>query len=204
MTDAVGLGAVVPAKCPHVEVQDLDNDGWPDIYTTAAWRDPDGTVTPLIYRSLGPGDDGLPHFAPPRPIGSPMVYYPTGPTADFDADGRLDLLLVNWFADDHCRLLRNESPPRHWLDVRVVGRGGNRMGLGARVRVYPAGRLGQADALLGLQEVATGYGYAGGQPAVCHFGLGDVATVDIEVRLPDGTVLSRLNVTADQSLIAGE
>ncbi|MBX6312149.1 MAG: VCBS repeat-containing protein [Isosphaeraceae bacterium] len=96
VTKAVGLGDSVPAKCPHVEIQDFDNDGLPDLYTSAAWRDRDGRVTPLIYRNLGTRD-GLPRFAPPRPIAAPMVYYPAGPSGDYDGDGRLDLFLINWF-----------------------------------------------------------------------------------------------------------
>ena len=33
MTDSAGLVGL-PMKSPHVEVQDFDNDGWPDIYTS--------------------------------------------------------------------------------------------------------------------------------------------------------------------------
>src|SRR5262249_11800732 len=96
VTQEAGLGAVVPVRCPHVEIQDFDNDGRPDIYVSAAWLDADGKVTPLIYRNLGV-KDGIPRFAPPRPIGPGMVYYPAGPSGDYDNDGRLDLFLVNWF-----------------------------------------------------------------------------------------------------------
>jgi hypothetical protein len=133
-----------------------------------------------------------------------MVYYPAGPSGDFDGDGRLDLFFINWFQDNHCRLLHNESPKRHWLDVRVVGKSMNRMGIGAQVRIYKAGRIGKADALLGFQEVGTAYGYASGQPAVCHFGLGEEKSVDVRVTLPGGKVIERARVTADQVLIVEE
>ena len=53
VTKEVGLGDIVPVRCPHVEIQDFDNDGWPDIYISAAWLDDDGKVTPLIYRNQG-------------------------------------------------------------------------------------------------------------------------------------------------------
>ena len=36
VTNEIGLGEAVPVRCPHVEVQDFDNDGWPDIYLSAA------------------------------------------------------------------------------------------------------------------------------------------------------------------------
>jgi enediyne biosynthesis protein E4 len=202
VTKAVGLGDTVPVKCPHVEIQDYDNDGWPDIYISAAWLDGD-KVTPLIFRNLGV-KDGLPRFIPPRPIQGPMVYYPAGPSGDYDGDGRLDLFLINWFQGNHCRLLHNESPKRRWLDVRVVGKAVNRMGIGAQVRIYKAGELGKAEALLGFQEMNIGSGYASGQPAVCHFGLGDEKSVDVRVTLPNGKVLEKAKAGADRTLVIEE
>jgi enediyne biosynthesis protein E4 len=194
ITREAGLADVVPARCPHVEIQDFDNDGWPDIYVSAGWLDGD-TFTPLIYRHAGLSN-GMPRFVPPRPIASPMVYFPAGPTADFDNDGRLDLLLVNWFQGNHSRLLRNDSGGGNWIQVQVVGKRMNRMGIGAQVRVAKSG----ARSLLGFQEIATGYGYASGQPAIAHFGVGAETGVDVEVRLPDGKTLQRRAVKTNQRL----
>jgi enediyne biosynthesis protein E4 len=203
VTKEVGLGDVVPVKCPHVEIQDFDNDGWPDIYISAGWLEND-TFTPLIYRNEGI-KEGLPRFVPPRPIQGPMVYFPAGPTADYDHDGRLDIFLINWFQGNHCRLLKNDSPKRHWLDVQVVGKKKlNRMGIGAQVRVFKTGQMDQAAGLLGFQEVTTGYGYASGQPAICHFGLGDIKSVDVSVRLPDGRLINSKNVAADRRIVIEE
>jgi len=193
-----GLGDVIPAKCPHVEIQDFDNDGWPDIYLSAAWKD-DGKVTPLLYRHQGL-KDGLPRFASQRATTAPMIYFPAGPSGDFDNDGRLDLFLVNWFPGNHCRLLRNESAEQGWLKCRVKGRTSNRMGIGSKIWIYPAGKIGQAEALLGYREITTGYGYAGGQPAIAHFGLGATEVVDILVRFPDGTEIRRAGANVDQVL----
>jgi hypothetical protein len=97
-------------------------------------------------------------------------------------------------------LLRNETPGGHWLDVRVEGTDGvNRMGIGAKVNVYSAGKLGQSAALLGCREIAAGYGYCSGQEAVAHFGLGDEQSVDVEVVLPNGKGrIVRNDVAADQ------
>jgi hypothetical protein len=198
ITNDAGLADIVPARCPHVEIQDFDNDGWPDIYVSAAWKDGDA-ITPLIYHNLGLRD-GLPRFQPPRPIGEPMVYFPTGPSGDYDQDGRLDLFFVNWFPENHSRLMHNTGPVRQWLQVRVTGKTFNRMGLGSQVKVYQAGQLGQPAALLGFQEIGIGFGYAGGQPAVAHFGLGDAGTVDLQVRLPDGKTVNRPGVKAGQLL----
>ena len=198
ITTEAGLADVVPVRCPHVEIQDFDNDGWPDIYVSAAWVD-DGTVTPLIYHHDGVRD-GVPRFSPPRPIAMPMVYYPAGPSGDFDGDGRLDLFLINWFAGNHSRLLRNDAPAKSWLDVRVKGRTFNAMGIGSLVEVFAAGHSGDPGHRIGTQEIGTGFGYASGQPAVCHFGLGNAETVDVEVRLPDSAIVKLPNIKAGQTL----
>jgi enediyne biosynthesis protein E4 len=195
VTAEAGLSAIIPARVPHVEFQDFDNDGWPDLYVSAGWLE-DGEFTPLIFRHTGL-KDGIPRFQPNRPIGSEMAYYPAGPTADFDGDGRIDIFLCNWFQGNRSRLLRNESPRRHWLQVRVEGTATNRDGIGGEIRVT---RAGQTDPLLGYQQITTGYGYASGQPAIAHFGLGDVSRVDVEVRLPDGTLIQEKNLPADRLL----
>jgi enediyne biosynthesis protein E4 len=203
VTKEVGLGDTVPVRCPHVEVQDFDNDGWPDIYLSAALL-VDGKVTPLIYRNTGV-KDGLPRFEPSFPVKNANAYYPAGPSADYDGDGRLDLFLINWFANNHSRLLRNTSPERKWLDVRVTGKTTNRMGIGASVAVYAAGKLGKPEALLGFQEIAIGYGYASGQMPIAHFGLGDVGMVDVRVTLPGGkAVVDKVGVKANQVLVMSE
>jgi hypothetical protein len=205
VTAKVGFPSEVPVRCPHVEIQDFDNDGWPDVYFSAAWLDDDGKVTPLIFRNAGKDGDGLPRFVAPRKIAAPMVYYPAGPSGDYDRDGRLDLFLVNWFSENHSRLLRNESlDDNGWLRVQVIGRTANRMGIGAKVRVYRAGQMSKAEALLGVQEIATGFGYASGHEAVAHFGLGTESPVDIEIALPGGKIIRQSGVKARQHLRIAE
>ena len=99
-------------------------------------------------------------------------------------------------------LLRNETKGGNWLRVQVEGsKGVNRMGIGARVNLYTAGKLGEAGALVGCREIATGYGYASGQPAYAHFGLGKAEKADVEVILPHGKgKRTRQGVTANQVL----
>ena len=195
----VGLPAELDDKSPHVEIQDFDNDGLPDLCFSTAWKDDKGNITPLIYRNTGL-KNGLPQFKQVLEPKGQIVYFPAGPSGDFDRDGRVDLFLINWYQENHSRLLKNVSPKAHWLEVQVQGKKMNRMGIGAQVRVYPPGKLGDKKALWGYQEVTTGYGYASGQEAVCHFGLGDLTVVDVEVTLPDGQVYEMENVAADHRL----
>jgi hypothetical protein len=205
-------------KSPHVEIQDFDNDGWPDIYFSTV-KFQDGRPYPVIFRHQGIVD-GLPRFrddawavndfptAADRAVkrSGPLfekvlqekkvIYMAAGPAGDFDNDGRLDLFLANWWVEARSLLLKNETPGGNWLRVRVDGVPGvNRMGIGCRVNVSAGGRL------LGCREIATGYGYASGQPAYAHFGLGSEETVDVEVIFPHGKgTITRKGVKANTVL----
>lgn len=196
VTQATGLPEQWPKKCPHVEIQDFDNDGWPDLYFSGAWLGADGTIAPLVYRNLGGEAGGVPRFAAPEPPeNTETVYFPAGPTADYDNDGRVDLFLVNWFAGNHSRLLRNNSQSGGWLRVRLRSAGKeNREGIGSKVT------LRSGDKLVGHGEITTGYGYASGQIPTAHFGLGDETSVDVEIRTPGGQTVRRKGVKKDQTL----
>jgi hypothetical protein len=223
VTERVGLTPLA-MKAPHVEVQDFDNDGWPDIYQSLV-KFRDGKPYPVIFKHLGL-KDGLPRFredawavndfptAEDKAVKrtgelfdkivkeKKVIYMAPGPSGDFDNDGRLDLFLPNWWVEGRSLLLRNETLGGRWLRVQVQGdKGVNRMGIGSRIKVYPAGKLGDASALLGCRDIAAGYGYASGQPAYAHFGLGKEPKVDVEVVLPHGKgMVTRRGVAADQLL----
>ena len=225
VTEAAGLTALA-MKAPHVEIQDFDNDGWPDVYVSIV-KYKDGKPCPVIFKNLGANKNGIPQFRDDawgvndyptaedkllKRAGSQfekilkekkIMYTAAGPSADYDRDGKLDLFLGNWWVESKSLLLRNETTGGNWLDVRVEGKDGvNRMGIGAKVNVYPAGKLKEDAALLGSREIAIGYGYCSGQEAVAHFGLGQVESVDLEVILPHGkgTAVQK-GVKADQRLI---
>jgi hypothetical protein len=222
VTAAAGL-APLAMKAPHGEIQDVDNDGRPDIFVSIV-KFKDGKPYPVIYRNLGV-KDGIPQF---RDDAWAMNDYPTAadtagrsvdvfdrvlkankimyaaaaPSADFDRDGRIDLFLTSWWADYRPLLLRNETPGGNWLRVAVEGSNGiNRMGIGSVVGVYPAGKLGDRAALLGSREVAVGYGWCSGHEAAVHFGLGGVLKVDVEVVLPHGKgTVTRTGIAANRAV----
>ena len=226
VTEQAGL-VPLPMKAPHVEIQDFDNDGRPDIYTSLV-KLVGKQRHPVIFRNLGT-QGGTPHFradalavndfptAADRAtqgsgalfdkmiVEKKIIYTAPGPSGDYNNDGRLDLFLANWWIESPSLLLRNETPGGHWLQVQVRGGPGvNRMGVGSRVNLYEAGKAGEADALLGCREIATGYGYASGQPAIAHFGLGKTTRCDVEVIFPhDKGRLVQSNVEADRRVSVG-
>ena len=223
ITEPAGLQPLL-MKAPHVELQDFDNDGWPDILVSIV-KFKDGQPHPLIYKNLGVSD-GLPRFKEQvwglndfpddedrkqRSSGklfakmleqNKFAYMAPGPTCDFDRDGRLDMFLPNWWIESRSLLLRNETPGGNWLQISVEGmRGVNRMGVGTRIHVYPAGQP-NAAARIGSQEIRVGYGYCSGQEAVAHFGLGQVDRVDVELDLPHGLgKLVKKDVAVNQRIV---
>ena len=106
-----------------------------------------------------------------------------GPAVDVDGDGRLDFLCGNW-PPGGSRFFRNETPGGNWLQVRVEGTKMNRMGVGAQVRLYPAGPGDRRAGLLGVQEITLNGGYSSSRPALVHFGLGTLETCDVEITFP--------------------
>ncbi len=206
VTEEAGLTPLA-MKAPHVEIQDFDNDGRPDIYVSIV-KFKDGKPYPVIYRNTG-NKNGIPQFKESawavndfpnsqdlaiRRTGDffakilkdkKVIYMAAGPSADYDRDGRLDLFLVNWWNEDRSLLLRNETPAGNWLQVVVDGgKNSNRMGVGATITVLEAGARKDDIHKLGQREINIGYGFCSGQEAMAHFGLGKVELVDVIVMLP--------------------
>lgn len=232
VTAAAGL-VPLPMKSPHVEIQDFDNDGRMDIYTSIVKFDARGAPHPVIFHNEG-APDGVPRFKEfalavndfptetDKQDGNvgrffermekehKIVYMAPGPSCDYDRDGWLDLFLANWWVNSRSLLLHNESPAANWLQVALTrrvseGRSVNRTGIGSVIRIYAAGKVGQPDALLASKEIAVGYGYASGQEAVAHFGLGKTDKVDVEVILPHGAgKIEQRGVGANQRIAIGE
>lgn len=190
VTEAAGLVGLA-TKAPHVEINDMDNDGWPDLVTTASAGD--GTV-PAIFRHTGLSGD-IPTFSVPDGLGNAQ-YWVAGPTADFDRDGRLDLLLVEWEPSMPSLLLRNESASGNWLQVSVDP--DRSFGIGWLVEVFEADGLDKPEELLGAREITVTQGYSAGVAPIAHFGLGDVGVVDVRLTAPDGETHEVKSLEANQ------
>ena len=193
VTEAAGLIGL-PTKAPHVELNDFDNDGWPDVYTSAS---SESGTRPAVFRHEGV-EGGIPRFSPPEGLGHPQ-YWVAGPSSDVDRDGRLDLFLVEWEPALPSLLLHNDSGSGHWLEVSVGPE--HAFGLGWRVEVYRAGSAGDLAGLVGAREITVTQGYSAGVAPVAHFGVGEETTVDVRLVPPGGAEPSVIEgVPSDQHI----
>jgi hypothetical protein len=183
---------------------DLNNDGWPDIFTVT------GNVYPevekffkeyphrsprLIYRNLGNGrfKDVAAGCGP----GAREAHSSRGCAfGDFDNDGDIDVLVMNM--NEPPSLLRNDyiggggRGANNWLKLRLVGTRSNRSAIGARVRL-------KAGASIQTQEVTSQSSYYSHNDLRLHFGLGENVRADqVEVRWPNGQTEIIKDIAADQ------
>lgn len=166
---------------------DLDNDGWQDLFVV------NGHVYPQVD-SLEAGSkyrQGKLVFQNQRDgtfrnvsafAGSAVGLPQSGRGAafgDLDNDGRIDVVVEN--IDGAPMVLINQFEGKaHWITLELMGTRGNRLALGAKVRVV-AGTLDQID------EVRSGGSYLSQNDLRIHFGLGNAERVQrLEVRWPSG------------------
>jgi hypothetical protein len=98
--------------------------------------------------------------------------------ADFDGDGRLEIVTNNF--NDRPYLLANRFPKRNYVALKLTGTKSNRDAIGAVVRLW----VGKT---VMVRQVNPAGGYLSQSSRVVHFGLGDNSKVDrIEIRWPRG------------------
>jgi len=163
-------------------VADLDNDGWKDVFTANSHvndRIADFEAIAFAQPNAVFVNDRRGRFRDETPasgLAAAVGAHRGCGVADFDGDGRLDLVVLVLGAQ--AELWKNESAPENrWLIVRLTGTRSNRDGIGARVIVGNQ-----------VRTMTTAMGYASSSHAGLHFGLGNVAEVDrVEVVWPSGT-----------------
>ena len=103
--------------------------------------------------------------------------------ADFDNDGRLDLLVAN--ANSKSVLFRNRAPVKgsagaNWVGFSMKGTSSNRAAIGTQIRLKVGGRTL-------LKFVDGGNGFASQSTQRVYFGLADHAKIEaLEIRWPSG------------------
>jgi hypothetical protein len=155
---------------PGLDITDLNS--WPDI-GNRSWS---GYQKKRLFHNLGNGsfkeissEAGVDNQLDGRGIA----------VADFDNDGRLDLVQTN--ARQPLLLYHNISQKTgNWIELKLIGTQSNRDAIGARVRV-------EAGGLTQIREVDGGNGYAGESTRRVHFGLGLATKIDrLEIKWPSG------------------
>ena len=113
-------------------------------------------------------------FAQAQEFGQKAVYRAVS-TADFDADGRLDVIATA--LSGPATLWRNVTAPSgHWIALELVGSASNRDAIGSRIEISSQTRLKK-----------TSVGYASSSLGAVHFGLGDSDdTVQVEIEWTSG------------------
>ncbi len=193
---AVG-GDVLPSTAWHPEFEDVNNDGFVDLFVTKgnveaqvdyASRDPsdlflgraDGTFAQATE------DAGIVSFE--RARGAAVV--------DLNLDGMLDLVVVN--RREPVKVWRNVGrgdadravSTGNWLAVRLEQPAPNVDAIGAWLEV-------RADDRTTSREVTVGGGHASGEAGWLHTGLGDATEAEVRVQWPDGETGPWMPVAAD-------
>jgi enediyne biosynthesis protein E4 len=172
-----------------IGLEDLDNDGWKDIFQVNGHVYPEldhreGTETyrnpRLVYRNLGKGV-----FEDVSTLCGPAVQIRKSSRGaafgDFDNDGDIDVLVMNM--GEAPSLLRNDlKNANHWVKVELRGTKSNRSAIGATVTIETA-RGKQMAAELSQSS------YISHNDPRLHFGLGEEKVArKITVRWPNGNV----------------
>jgi hypothetical protein len=194
-------GDVKPSTAWHPEFQDVNNDGFIDLFVSKgnvstmpdyAKKDPNNLL-------LGQPDGTFKEAAEAAGI----LNYARGRGAalsDFTLHGMLDLVEVNY--GERVRLWRNvgsgdadrASLMGNWLGIRLCQSGSNRNAIGAWIEV-------QVGKMTTRRELTVGGGHAGGQLGWVHFGLGKARAAQVRVLWPDGEVGPWQHVNSNQFVV---
>jgi hypothetical protein len=181
---------------------DIENDGWPDlffvnghVYDNSA--EIHGPSVPFRQRSGLFWNDHGKEFADLVPnlgddVKRPLVGRGSA-TGDFNNDGRVDLLAVDF--EGPVMLLENRTETKnHWLKFDLRGKSPNTFGYGARL-------TGKTGDRVWIAEVSPVSSYLSSSDPRIHWGLGELTQLDeLTIRWPSGTRQVLRNVAADQVL----
>lgn len=185
---------------------DFDNDGALDLFMANGHLYPQASEIEslnykqqdLLFRGAGgfrfedvSGAAGLARLPPKSSRGAAAC--------DYDNDGDLDLAVLA--IDDTLTLLRNNGGNSgHWLQLRLVGRPGNRSAVGAKVKAVTGDRVLN-------RRIRSGGNYLSHNDLRLHFGLGTSEEVDrIEIVWPGGgrDTLEKIKAGRILTIVEGE
>jgi hypothetical protein len=165
---------------------DFDLDGWQDLVIANGHIEPrvHDVEEAVTYREPMKllGNDTKGTFVDwsataGDPFSTPLVARGLA-VGDLDGDGDLDIVVAENGGALH--IIRNDSPPKNYLRVKLRGRKSNADAIGASITLESGG-------IKQRRMVRTGSSYLSQSELVQTFGLGDRDLVDrVRVRWPDG------------------
>lgn len=172
-----------PSTGWHAEFGDIDNDRLPDLFIAKGNVDQmpgNAMADPNNLLMLTPEGRFVEYGAK---AGIATTDRSRGAAlADLNADGRLDIVVVNRRAP--MELWQNATPPdNNWAAIDLSQPGPNPRAIGAWVELRTPG-----DGLVFTQERTIGGGHAGGSALPLHFGLETYAGAEARITWPDGAV----------------
>ncbi len=194
-------GDVLPSTAWHPEFQDVNNDGFIDLFISKGnvSAQPGFAVKDPSNLLLGQPDGTFKESADVAGI----LDFERGrgaALADFNLDGMLDLVEVNYATP--VRIWRNvgsgdaaqPAPMGNWLALELDQPGPNRDAVGAWIEV----RVGD---LTMRRELTVGGGHISGQLGWTHFGLGPSSGAQVRVQWPDGEMGPWMQASANQFVV---
>ncbi len=184
---------VLPSTAWHPEFQDVNNDGFTDLFITK------GNVEAMLEYSmadpnnllLGQPDGKFEESAAEAGVAS-IARSRGAALVDLNLDGLLDLVVVNRV--ENVQVWRNGGTAGNWLAVKLTQPGPNSDALGARIEVEIGEHIVSTD-------VTIGGGHAGDQLGWVHFGLGDSDAATVRVHWPSGATSEFVDVAANSFVL---
>ena len=178
---------------------DADNDAWPDLYVANGPIPAATFIANVLYDPnklfLNNGDGTFEDMSAIAGVADTSrsrgaVY------ADFDKDGRLDMMVSNVHSDEdsaHVSYFHNISQNNnHWVEFDLEGVQSNRDAYGSHVTIWLDGRPT-------LAEVDGGSSHASKSSSIVHFGLGESTLVDsVQIVFPSGITTTLTSLAVDQ------
>lgn len=182
-------GDVRPSTAWHAAFEDLNNDGFNDLFIAK------GNVSEMPdFAQADPnnlllqGKDGIFTEVGDKAGIASLLTARGAALADFNLDGQMDLVVAN--RNGPAQLWRNGGTKGHWIALALHQPGPNRDAIGAWVEVDTGDHVQQ-------REVTSGGGHAGGGLGWLHFGLGPRPAARVRVIWPDGVVSDWADLGAD-------